>query len=199
MMNLIERAKNILASPKTEWVVIETETATPQYLLINYVLPMAIIASIGKILTGLVWVGIFSSYFVWAAIFSLISIIISFYISIYVIDMLAPSFGSEKNLDKSAQLVAYSNTPNWIAGLLSFIPVIGWLLVITGWIYSIYLFYIGLGPLKKTPEDKKVVYMIVAFIVMIAVVFIISAILMAIFGGMIGYGIGYGGFNPFGI
>lgn len=113
--------------------------------------------------------------------------------------MLAPTFGSEKNLDKSAQLVAYSNTPNWVAGLLSFIPVIGWLLVIAGWIYSIYLFYIGLGPLKGTPEDKKVVYMIVAFIVMIAVVFVISAVLMAIFGGMIGYGIDYGSYNRFGM
>lgn len=198
-MNLIERAKNMIASPKTEWLVIESETATPRSLLISYVLPMAIVASIGKVLTGLVWVGIFSTYFVWAAIFGFISIIVSFYISIYVIDMLAPTFGSERNLNKSAQLVAYSNTPNWVAGLLSFIPVIGWLLVIAGWVYSIYLFYIGLGPLKSTPEDKKVVYMIVAFIVMIAVVFIISAILMAIFGGMIGYGIGYGGYNRFGM
>lgn len=198
-MNLIERAKNIIVSPKTEWMVIEQEMATPQSLLISYVLPMAIIASIGKILTGLVWAGLFTNYFIWAAIFGFISIIISFYISVYVIDMLAPGFGSEKNLNRSAQLVAYSNTPNWIAGLLSFIPIIGWLLVIAGWVYSIYLFYIGLGPLKKTPEDKKVVYMIVAFIIMIAVLFIISAILMAIFGGLIGYGIGYGRFNRFGM
>jgi hypothetical protein len=198
-MNLIERAKNMLVTPKAEWLLIETEIATPQSLLISYVLPMAIIASIGKILTGLVWAGLFTSYFIWAAIFGFISIIVSFYISIYIIDMLAPSFGSERNLNKSAQLVAYSNTPNWIAGLLSFIPIIGWLLVIAGWIYSIYLFYIGLGPLKKTPEDKKVVYMIVAFIIMIAIVFIISAILMAIFGGLIGYGLGYGHFGRFGM
>lgn len=189
----------MIVSPKTEWIMIESEMATPQSLLISYVLPMAIIASIGKILTGLVWAGLFTNYFIWAAIFGFISIIISFYISVYVVDMLAPGFGSEKNLNRSAQLVAYSNTPNWIAGLLSFIPIIGWLLVIAGWVYSIYLFYIGLGPLKKTPEDKKVVYMIVAFIIMIAVLFIISAILMAIFGGLIGYGMGYGRFNRFGM
>ncbi len=198
-MNLIERAKNMLITPKSEWLLVETELATPQSLLVGYVLPMAVIASIGQILTGLVWAGLFTNYFIWAAIFGFISIIISFYISAYVIDMLAPGFSSEKNLNRSAQLVAYSNTPNWIAGLLSFIPVIGWLLVIAGWIYSIYLFYIGLAPLKKTPEDKKVVYMIVAFIVMIAVLFIISAVLMAIFGGLIGYGIGPARFNRFGI
>lgn len=198
-MNLIERAKKILTTPKTEWLVVDSESATPPSLLMTYVLPMAIISSIGRILTGLTWAGVFGSYFIWAAVIGFVSIIISFYISIYVIDMLAPSFSSEKNLNKSAQLVAYSNTPTWIAGLLSFIPVIGFLLVIAGWIYSIYLFYIGLGPLKKTPEDKKIVYMIVAFIIMIAIVFIISAILMSIFGSMIGYGIGYRSFGRFGM
>ena len=198
-MNLIERAKNMLTTPKTEWLVVETETASPQSLLIGYVLPMAILASLGKVLGGLVWAGAFGTYFFWAAVIGFVSIVISFYISIYVIDMLAPGFGSEKNINKSAQLVAYSNTPTWIAGLLSFIPVIGFLLVVVGWVYSIYLFYIGLGPLKKTPEDKKVVYMIVAFVIMIAIVFIISAILMAIFGGMIGYGVGYGRFGRFGM
>lgn len=55
------------------------------------------------------------------------------------------------------------------------------------------------GALKKTPEDKKIVYMIIAFIIMIAIVFIISAILMSIFGGMIGYGIGYNRFGRFGM
>lgn len=198
-MNLIERAKNMLTTPKTEWLAVETETITPQSLLMSYVLPMAIISSIGQIFNGLVLVGIFGGYFIWVAIIGFVSIIISFYISIYVIDMLAPSFGSEKNLNRSAQLVAYSNTPNWIAGLLSFIPFIGFLIVIAGWIYSIYLFYIGLGPMKKTPEDKKIVYMILAFIIMIAIVFIVSAILMAIFGGLIGYGIGYGGDRRFGM
>ena len=198
-MNLIERAKNMLTTPKTEWLVVETETATPQSLLMAYVLPMAIISSIGQILNGLVLVGIFGGYFIWAAIIGFVSIIISFYISIYVIDMLAPSFGSEKNLNRSAQLVAYSNTPNWIAGLLSFIPFIGFLIVIAGWVYSVYLFYIGLGPMKKTPDDKKIVYMIIAFIVMIAIVFIISAILMGIFGSLIGYGVSYGGYRRFGM
>lgn len=187
-MNLIERAKNILITPKTEWLVIDTETTTTQNILINYVLPLAIISALGKILSGIMPSVYFGSFIFWGAIVGFIAIIIGFYISTYVIDMLAPSFDSEKNLGKSAQLVAYSNTPVWIAGFLSFIPVIGILLAIAGWVYSIYLFYNGLGILKKTPEDKKVVYMVVAFIVMIAITFIISAILMAIFASAIGFG-----------
>ena len=187
-MNIIERAKNILMTPKTEWLVIDTEQATPMTLLTGYVLPLAILASLAKILNGLFLPGVFGSYFIWAAVIGFISILIGFYISIYVIDLLAPSFDSEKNLNKSAQLVAYSNTPVWVAGFLSFIPVIGTLLAIAGWVYSIFLFYNGLGILKKTPEDKKVVYMVVAIIVMIAITFIISAILMAVFASIIGFG-----------
>lgn len=45
-----------------------------------------------------------------------------------------------------------------------------------------------MGVLKKTPEDKKMIYMIDAFIVMVAITFIISAILMAMFAGIIGDG-----------
>ena len=187
-MKLIERAKNILITPKTEWLVVDTEPATLQSILMNYVLPLAIFASIGKILTGIMPSAFLGTYLIWIAIVGFISIIIGFYISVYVIDMLAPSFGSEKNMGKSAQLVAYSNTPVWVAGFFTFIPVIGILLAIAGWVYSIYLFYNGLGVLKKTPEDKKVVYMVVAFIVMIAITFIITAILMAIFAGIIGVG-----------
>lgn len=188
-MNLIERAKNMLITPKTEWLVIDTESATPQFILMNYVLPLAIFSSLGKILGGLMSVAFLDSYLIWVAVVGFFSIVIGFYISIYVIDMLAPSFDSEKNLGKSAQLVAYSNTPVWVAGFLSFLPVIGVLLAIAGWVYSIYLFYNGLGILKKTPEDKKVVYMVVAIIVMIAITMIISAILMGIFASIIGFGV----------
>lgn len=187
-MNLIERAKNILITPKTEWLVIDTETTTPQNILISYVLPLAIFSALGKIISGVMPSGFLGTYLFWVAIVSFISIVIGFYISTYVIDMLAPSFNSEKNLGKSAQLVAYSNTSVWVAGFLSFIPVIGFLLAIAGWVYSIYLFYNGLGVMKKTPEDKKIVYMVVAFIVMIAITVIISAILMAIFASIIGFG-----------
>lgn len=189
-MNIIDRVKNILTTPKTEWLVIDTEQATPMTLLTGYVLPLAILASLANVLRSLFFAGGFGTYFIYSAVIGFVSILIGYYVSIYVIDLLAPSFDSEKNLNKSAQLVAYSNTPIWVAAFLSFIPVIGWLLAIAGWVYSIYLFYIGLTTMKKTPEDKKVVYMIIAFIVMFAITFIISSILMASFVGsaMLGTG-----------
>jgi len=59
-MNIIERVKNILISPKTEWEVINAETATPQSILMSYVLPLSIVAALGTILKGLLFAGTFA-------------------------------------------------------------------------------------------------------------------------------------------
>ncbi len=179
-MNLIERVKNILITPKTEWEVINGETATPMSLLTSYVLPLAIVASIGSVLkyylfSGGLFYGL--NFIIAMAVVAFVSTIAAFYLTAFIVDMLAPSFASEKDLNKSAQLVAYSGTPSYIGSLLSFIPILGWLISIAGWAYGIYLMYVGIGPLKKTPEDKKVVYMIVAFVIMVAIYLIIGAIL----------------------
>lgn len=197
-MNLIDRVKNILITPKTEWLVIDTETTTPQNMLMSYVFPLAILSALGTFISSLLsrYSGYSGFGFVWVAVIGFIAVVVGFYISTYVIDMLAPSFDSEKNLGKSAQLVAYSNTPVWIAGfisgILSVVPFlgtfIGVILAIAAWVYSVYIFYNGLGILKKTPEAKKIVYMVVAYIVMIVIGFIISAILGALFVSVIGVG-----------
>jgi len=180
-MNLIERVKNILITPKTEWDVINGETATSQSLLMSYVLPLSLVAAVGSLLKGFLFAGLLSlKFFIITAVIAFIASIIAYYITVIIVDMLAPSFGSEKNMGKSAQLVAYSGTPSYIGGLLSFIPVIGWIVSIAAWVYGVYLMYLGIGPLKKTPEDKKVVYMIVAFLIMIVLYFILVAILGAI-------------------
>ena len=180
-MNIIERVKNILITPKTEWEVINGETATPQSLLIGYVLPLAIVAAAGSLLKGLLFAGTFGlKYFILTAVIAFIASVISYYITVIIVDMLAPSFASEKDMGKSAQLVAYSGTPSYVGALLSFIPIVGWLIALAAWAYGVYLMYLGIGPLKKTPEDKKVVYMIVAFLIMIVLYFIIVAILGAI-------------------
>ncbi len=187
-MNIIERVKNILLTPKTEWDVVNGETATPQSLLISYVLPLSVVAAVGSLLKGLLFAGTSGvSFFIVGAVIAFIASVLSYYITVIIVDMLAPSFDSEKNIGKSAQLVAYSGTPSYVGGLLSFIPVIGWLIALAAWAYGVYLMYLGIGPLKKTPEDKKIVYMLVAFLIMIVLYFILVAILGAILYSAMGF------------
>src|SRR5271170_6708121 len=116
-MPLVTRVKNILMSPKTEWEVIKGETETPQSLLGKYVIPLALIPAIAYFIgygligidVGFVRIGGIRWGLIMAAN-SFITSVISYYVCTYVVDALAPSFASEKNIGRSAQLVAYSST-----------------------------------------------------------------------------------------
>jgi len=187
-MNLVQRAKNIIISPKTEWEVVANEEPNIQQILMGYVFPLALIPTIATIIGwGAIGILGFTSftYGIAMGLVQLINAFLSVIIAGFVIDALAGSFGSTKNLGRSIQLVAYSMTPIWVAGILNILPAISWLPFLIG-LYAIALLYQGLTPLMKTPEDKKVVYLIVSIVVLIAVYWIISlilsAILLAVFG-----------------
>jgi len=187
-MNLVERAKNIITTPKTEWEAISGEEPNLQQILTGYVLPLSLIPTIAVII-GWGIVGTFGftsySYGVAMGLVQLINAFLSVLISGFVIDALAPSFGSQKNMGRAVQLVAYSMTPVWVAGILNIFPAIGWLAALLG-LYGLYLLYLGLTPLMKTPEDKKVGYLVVSIIILIVVYFVIAAILTAILMAVFG-------------
>ena len=195
-MNLIERAKNILLTPNKEWDVIAGETPDTQGILTSYVLPLAGAAAVAGFI-GYAFVGIDVGFMrikgmnwgIYQGLSVLIGAFISVFVSAFVIDALAPTFGSEKNMGRSVQLVAYSWTPGWIGGLLAIIPslaLIGGLAAI----YGLYLLYVGLPKLKKTPADKQVGYFVVSLIVLLVVFmivgFIMSRLLMPAFGLSLG-------------
>ena len=63
-MNTIERAKNIILSPKTEWLVIETEEISASKLLTSYLLLLALIPAVcGFIGYGLVGYNVLGAHF----------------------------------------------------------------------------------------------------------------------------------------
>lgn len=194
-MNLIERAKNIIAKPKVEWDVIATEDTSLKNLITSYVIPFALISAIATFI-GFGFIGKDTILFgriasvkagIAEGILVLVAAILSVIILAYIIDFLAPNFGSEKNINKSAQLVAYSNTPVWIASILNIYPsMLLAVISLAASIYGIYVWYLGLGPLKKTPEDKKVTYIIVSILVIILAYFLIALILGPIIYSLFG-------------
>jgi hypothetical protein len=180
-MPLLTRVKNILMSPASEWNVISTETETPHSLLGKYVIPLALIPAIalfiGYGLIGINTVFIRVAGINWGlimAVNSFITSILTYYICTYVNDGLAPSFASEKNIGRSAQLVAYASTAVWVSGIFNIIPSLS-ILGILG-LYGIYLFYLGIPVMKKTPEDKRIIYMVVSAIVLIVVGLVLNMI-----------------------
>ena len=185
-MNLIERAKNILLTPKTEWDVVNNETPDTTKILTTYVIPLV---AIGTVAAFIGWGLIGKSYYgfkfkstelgIRYALIALVAGIASTFLMAFVVDALAPTFKSEKNFGKSFQLAAYSYTAGWVGGIFNILPSLAIIGSLIG-LYGLYLLYLGLPKLKKTPQDQVTGYFIASLVAMIVASFVIGLILTSI-------------------
>ncbi len=197
---LVDRVKNILMTPKTEWPRIDAEPATIQGIYTGYVM---ILAAIGP-LAGLIGQQVFGysalgitykppiGYSISTAIILYVLSLVSVYVSALVIDALAPNFGGTKDQLKAFKVAAYAATASWVAGIFQIVPALA-MLAIVG-IYSLYLLFLGLPVLMRVPQDKAVGYVVVVIIVQLVLYFVIGAVVAALvssffpIGAMVGGG-----------
>jgi len=182
---------NITLTPATEWPVIEAESATTGELLTGYALPLAAIgavaAFIGSSLVGTTvpFVGTYRAPFVSgivAAVFGLgMALVMCFLLSL-IIDALAPTFNGQKNQIQALKLAVYSFTPAWLAGVLRIVPLLG-IFILFAALYSIYVLYLGIPRLMKSPQDKALPYTAVVVVCAIVMGFIVAAISGIFIGG----------------
>lgn len=203
-MNLIERAKNICITPKTEWDVISPETTETQQLMLGYVAPLAAIGAMAGFVGNSV-IGhsnfLIGSYRmpiaagIGIAILGFVLAFIAVFVLSLIINALAPSFGGEKNSAQAMKVAVYSYTPAWIAGIFQLIPMLG-ILAILGALYALYLLYLGLPKLMKCPEDKAVGYTAVVVICAIVLSVVIGILTTCVGGaGLLATGAMSGGLN----
>lgn len=186
-MNLVERVKNILISPASEWEVIKTEEYTESDLFIQYAVKLAAIPAIAGLI-GFTIFGFsygpgtfqpsFGSSLKWALAMYVLSLV-GAYVIAFIVDVLAPSFGSQRNILDSLKVVIFSYTASWVGGVFSLIPAISFLGFLTS-IYSLVLLYMGLKRVKEVPDDKMVTYFIVTIAISI-VVYIITGSIITMF------------------
>jgi hypothetical protein len=178
-MNIVQRAQNLVMKPKQEWAVIDTETHTVQGLYTQYVMILAAIGPIASFIGfSLVGIGPWRMPIGAGIAQMVVSYLLglgSVYVFALVIDALAPSFGGQKNFIQAFKVAAFAPTAAWLAGVFAIIPALAVLGTILG-LYTLYLLYLGLPMLMKTPEDKAVPYVVVAVIVMIVLAVVIGAI-----------------------
>lgn len=197
-MNLLSRAKNMLLTPKTEWLAVASEEPDSGKIVMGYVMPLALLgavsAFIGYGLIGFNVLGIrmhSTNWGLYYAITMLVQLLISIYLTALIVDALAPSFKSEKNFGRSMQLVAYGATPSLVASLLSILPMLAGIVGLAGAVYSIYLYYIGLGPIKKTPDEQRAGYLVVCILVLIAIYFVVGMIMARVMMSALGLSFGF--------
>jgi Yip1 domain len=187
MNNVVERAKNIVLTPKTEWPVIDAEPTSIQEIYRGYLVPLALVPAvaglIGASIVGMSIPGLGTVRLGFAA--GLMQAILQFglslamvYVLALIIDLLAPTFGAPQNRLAAFKVAAYSVTPAWLAGIFSAIPVLS-IFIILG-LYAIYLLYLGLPRLMRAPADKAIGYTAV-----VVIVGLVLSVMIAVIGGAI--------------
>jgi hypothetical protein len=183
---LTTRVTNILTKPADEWPVISTEPTDTAALMTGYAAPLAAIPAIcswiGWSLIGIGFYrrGLVSGFA--AAIVSWVFALVGAFIGAIVIEKLAPTFKSSGSTIQALKLVVYASTPMWVAGVLNLVPPLAVLVLLAG-LYAIYLFYLGLPVLMKTPSDQVIPYMIVS-----AIVIIVITVCLTFFAGLMAGG-----------
>jgi len=187
---LTTRVTNILKQPAQEWPVIAAESADTTGLLSGYAGPLAAIPAvctwIGTSVVGILGYRrpIVSGLVV--AIVTWVFALVGAFVGAFVIEKLAPTFKSSGNTVQALKIVVFASTPVWVAGVLNLVPALSPLVIIAA-LYAIYLFYLGLPVVMKTPGDQVIPYMIVAAIVMFVVTVCLAFFAAAITGvGMMG-------------
>ncbi len=185
-MKLVERAKNMILTPKSEWDVVNQEATTNAGLYKDYIVYLAAIGPIASFL-GMSFVGI--SFLgtrpivdgLTAAIVSYVLALVGVFLIALLINVLAPTFGGQKNQVQALKVAAYSYTPAWVASVLGIVPMLG-ILILVAALYGLYVLYLGLPVLMKAPKEKAVGYT-VTIVVCAIVIGLVFAKIGAAFGG----------------
>ncbi len=187
--NIVQRVINIITKPKQEWEVIATEQPDTMKLIGGYALILALIPALSAFIKygiiGMSFMGYTSRSIatgIQTGLIQLLSAVIGVYLLAWVIDLLAPSFDSQKNFGRSLQLAVYASTPQWVAGILLLLSTTMSMLIMLISLYAIYLLAVGMPVLKGTPKDKVVGYVALTIIAMIA----IAVVMALVIGGILG-------------
>jgi len=180
---LLKRVQNLITKPAAEWDAIRGETISNADLVVKNAAILAAVPAIASFI-GFALIGVSYGFgtFRWPAGNALMWAIFYYVFMVagvvglgFIIDALAPNFGSTKDLNASFKVAVFAYFPAWLGGILFIIPSLSVLMWIVS-LYSLFLLYLGIQKLKNPPADKLMVYFIVSVVVM-AVIFYLAYLL----------------------
>src|SRR5688500_18370418 len=112
---LVERARAILTTPKTEWPKVATETTEPMKLFTSYALPLILIGPIALFIGVQAFgygAGLFSFKLGFGAalglaVATLVGGIIGLLVIAFVANLMSPQFGGRNDFPAAFRLVVY--------------------------------------------------------------------------------------------
>lgn len=190
-MDLGTRVKNMLTTPRTEWVVVAAEPWTVADLYKSYIMPLAAIPVVAGLLHG--WIfgyfgmrpGFFHSIF--TALVTYVLSLAGVYVLGLIFSRLAPMFGGQQDDLAGLKLTAFGATASWVGGAFRLIPFVGWLVSLVLSLYSLYILYLGAPILMRIPPDRAVPYTVAVIVAAILISIVIGLIVGLIFTTPLAY------------
>jgi Yip1 domain len=193
-MSIVDRAKNIILKPADEWNVIAGEPASVGGLFTGYAVILAAIPMIAGILfTGVLGVSAAGlggmgggamamgvSAVAALAVIGYVLSLVTLYLMSLIVNAVSPSFNGKSDMVQSTKLMTYASTPTWVAGLLSWIPILGGLIALGAIAYVVYLIYLGLKPVLGVPQEKVAGFTVVIVLIYIVLSLIVSGVIVGL-------------------
>lgn len=186
--SILERAKNMLLKPKSEWEKIDAEPMTVGGIFTGWVLILAAIPAVA----GLIGMQLFGigygfvsfrpslGFSLSMAITQYVTGVLGVFVLALIIDALAPTFGGTRNQVQATKVAAFSATAAMVAGIFMLIPQLGALMALLGALYGLYLLYLGLPLLMKVAAEKALAYVAAAIVAAIVIWLILGAVTNAV-------------------
>ncbi|MCA0324964.1 MAG: YIP1 family protein [Proteobacteria bacterium] len=186
-MQLIERTRSLLLSPRATWPAVAEYPDTPAQVLGGHVAPLAALSALAAFIGySLVGVGAFGFSARVPVLGGLAQMAISFVLTLvmvgvlaWLIQWLAPRFGGTADLPRAVKLAGYSATAGLLGGVFQIVPALGMLGLLAA-LYSLYLLYTGLPVLMKNRPEDTLKY--TALVVLAAVV---CGVLIGVLGSLL--------------
>jgi hypothetical protein len=155
---LIDRIRNIIVNPKSEWPVIAAEPTTVAQLYKGYFIPLAAFAALMSFVRmSVIGIGFLRMPVLSGLVYALVNFgfaLLGLYLVGLIIDMLAPTFSGQRDRRQALKTAAYAFTPAAVGSVFGLLGALGGLLSLVAAIWGIYLLYLGLPLLMRSPQEK---------------------------------------------
>lgn len=185
-MSFFDKVRMVLTKPNEFFAAILKQEQGIQSAFIYY----AIISLVSALLSGWQAQNIAANYgafsplgnqtsFIGSAITTYIFVLVMIFVVAAILHQFVKLFKGQGGFDRTFQAAVYGGT----AGVLSNVPLIGWLFVI----YSIYLTLVGLKQLHTMPMTQAVWAYIVTLLVIFAVIFVVMLLFIGSVATLFGF------------
>jgi hypothetical protein len=178
---LLSRAKGMLFAPKNEWRHIAREKVTLRRLVVGYIMPLAGVTALIALLRFSVTARVPFAGAVAMAVLTLGFELMAVFVVALIINALASYFHGIHSQSQALRVTAYASTPLWLSCVFLPFPTLALPVQFMAGLYHIYLMYLGLEVLMRSPRDRALGY---------ATTVVLSSLILGIVFTQVGAGLG---------